>query len=224
MLRICVFAGTAEGRKLIGRLQGRGAEIVACTATEYGGTLLEGLEDVRVHTGRMNAEEMAIFFSGERFEMIIDATHPYAELATDNIQSACAGTKTEYIRLRRESLIEEGDGVWVADVQGCIDYLRYTQGCVFLTTGSKDLPRFCAEDGLRARIVARVLPVRRSLEICAECGIPAERIIAMKGPFDEDLNTAMFRAANARYVVTKDTGLAGGYEDKIRARSEEAHV
>ena len=39
----------------------------------------------------------------------------------------------------------------------------------------------------------------------------------MQGPFDEALNEAMFRAARAKYVVTKDTGSAGGYADKIRA-------
>ena len=88
---------------------------------------------------------------------------------------------------------------------------------MFLTTGSKDLPRFCANEELRVRIYARVLPIKRSLDICAECGIPGERIIAMQGPFEEELNAAMFRMADARYVVTKDTGSAGGYAEKIRA-------
>ena len=88
---------------------------------------------------------------------------------------------------------------------------------MFLTTGSKDLPLFCADEALRDRIYARVLPMQSSLDICAECGIARERIIAMQGPFDEALNAAMFRTANVQYVVTKDTGSAGGYADKIHA-------
>lgn len=217
MRKICVFSGTTEGRRLIERLQGRGAQIAACVATEYGGDLLEGFEDVSVHTGRMNAEEMAAFFAAEQFELVVDATHPYADLATENIRSACAQTGIEYYRLQRESGAEDADGAWVRDVPACIEYLKNTQGNVFLTTGSKDLPLFCEDEALRERIYARVLPMQSSLDICTECGIVRERIIAMQGPFDEELNAAMFRMANAKYVVTKDTGNAGGYADKIHA-------
>jgi len=217
MRKICIFAGTTEGRKLIERLQGRGVQIAACAATEYGGDLLKGFEDVSVHAGRMNAEEMAVFFTAEQFELVVDATHPYADLATENILSACAQTGIKYYRLQRESGAENADGVWVKDVAACIDYLKNTEGNVFLTTGSKDLPLFCADEALRGRIYARVLPMQSSLDICAECGIARERIIAMQGPFDEALNAAMFRTANAQYVVTKDTGSAGGYADKIHA-------
>ena len=217
MRKICVFAGTTEGRKLIELLQGRGVQIAACAATEYGGDLMKGLEAVSVHIGRMNAEEMVDFFAAGQFELVVDATHPYADLATENIRSACEQTKTEYFRLQRESGAADADGVWVSDVPACVEYLKSTQGNVFLTTGSKDLPLFCAEESLRGRIYARVLPMQNSLDICAECGIARERIIAMQGPFDEELNTALFRMTNAKYVITKDTGSAGGYADKIRA-------
>ncbi len=39
----------------------------------------------------------------------------------------------------------------------------------------------------------------------------------MQGPFSEELNIAMLRDLNARYLVTKDTGAAGGFGEKIRA-------
>ena len=217
MRKICIFAGTTEGRKLIELLQGRGVQIAACAATEYGGDLVKGLEAVSVHIGRMNAEEMVDFFAAGQFELVVDATHPYADLATENIRSACEQTNTEYFRLQRESGADNADGVWVSDVSACVEYLKNTKGNVFLTTGSKDLPLFCEDEALRERIYARVLPMQSSLDICAECGIARERIIAMQGPFDEELNAAMFRTANAKYIVTKDTGSAGGYADKIRA-------
>ena len=217
MRKICIFAGTTEGRKLIELIQGRGVQIAACAATEYGGDLVKGLEEVSVHIGRMNAEEMVDFFAAGQFELVVDATHPYADLATENIRSACEQTNTEYFRLQRESGAENADGVWVSDVSACVEYLKNTKGNVFLTTGSKDLPLFCEDEALRERIYARVLPMQSSLDICAEYGIARERIIAMQGPFDEELNAAMFRTANAKYIVTKDTGSAGGYADKIRA-------
>ena len=40
MSKICIFAGTSEGRKLLERLCGRGLQLTVCVATEYGEVLL----------------------------------------------------------------------------------------------------------------------------------------------------------------------------------------
>ena len=137
--------------------------------------------------------------------------------ATENIRRACEQGKMEYLRLSRGSDAALGDGVFVPDVAACVAFLRETEGPVLLTTGSKELPAFCADETLRGRIYARVLPVPGSLEVCASCGLTPERIFAMQGPFGEEMNLAMLRAAHARFLVTKDTGDAGGYAAKIRA-------
>ena len=217
MCKICIFAGTSEGRALIEALSGRGAEITACVATEYGEVLLGSHHDVRILAGRMNVEEMTALLRAEAFDAVVDATHPYADVVTQNIAAACHAVGASYLRLLRGSSMAEGDGVFVPDVEACIDYLRSTEGNILLTTGSKQLPQFCEDPALRERIYARVLPMQASLQTCADCGIAPDHIIAMQGPFDEELNCAMLRAVNARYMVTKDTGGAGGYGAKIAA-------
>ena len=60
--KICIFAGTTEGRKLAALLKDA-VEVTACVATEYGEVMLDGIQGITVHSGRMNAEEMAVFFS-----------------------------------------------------------------------------------------------------------------------------------------------------------------
>ncbi|MDY5220101.1 MAG: precorrin-6A reductase [Eubacteriales bacterium] len=217
MCKICVFAGTSEGRELIEALAGRGAKITACVATEYGEVLLGSHSDVRILAGRMNMEEMTALLRNEAFDVVVDATHPYADVVTQNIAAACREVGASYLRLLRGSGMAEGDGAFVPDVASCVDYLRSTEGNILLTTGSKQLPEFCRDPELRARIYARVLPMQASLQTCADCGIAPDHIIAMQGPFDEALNCAMLRAVNARYMVTKDTGGAGGYGAKIAA-------
>ena len=217
MCKICVFAGTSEGRALIEALSGRGASITACVATEYGEVLLGSHPDVRILAGRMNVEEMTALMRAESFDAVVDATHPYADVVTQNIAAACRAVGANYLRLLRGSSMAEGDGVFVPDVEACVNYLRSTEGNILLTTGSKQLPQFCEDPALRARIYARVLPMQASLQTCADCGIAPDHIIAMQGPFDEELNCAMLRAVNARYMVTKDTGGAGGYGAKIAA-------
>ena len=217
MCKLCVFAGTSEGRSLIEALTGRGAAITACVATEYGEVLLGSHSDVRVLAGRMNVEEMTALLRAEAFDAVVDATHPYADVVTQNIAAACREVGATYLRLLRGSSMSDSDGAFVPDVTACVNYLRTTEGNILLTTGSKQLPQFCADPDLRARIYARVLPMQASLQTCADCGIAPDHIIAMQGPFDEALNCAMLRAVNARYMVTKDTGGAGGYGAKIAA-------
>ncbi len=217
MCRICVFAGTSEGRELIGRLCGRGAHITACVATRYGSELLGSNEDVRVLAGRLDGEAMERLFRQERFDAVVDATHPYADRATENIAAACASTNTQYLRLARESSADTADGLFVRDAQACAEYLKTTEGNILLTTGSKELPCFCGDEALKSRLYVRVLPMINALGICADCGIAPDHIIAMQGPFDEELNLAMLNSIRAKYLVTKDTGSAGGYEAKIHA-------
>ena len=217
MYSLCVFAGTQEGHRLISLIQGRGAAVTACVATEYGREMLDGCLDTRVLTGRLTEEEMEALFRREAFDLVVDATHPYADQATENIASACEATHTPYLRLQRDSERGEADGVCVPDTAACVEYLKTTEGPILLTTGSKELPLFCADEGLKARIYARVLPMMSSLKICEEAGLKSDHIIAMQGPFDEDMNLSTLRAVRASWLVTKDTGSAGGYEAKIRA-------
>ena len=217
MCRICVFAGTSEGRRLIERLSGRGAKLTVCVATDYGAELLGERADVRILAKRLDAAEMEALFREEDFDVVVDATHPYADRATENIAAACAAAGIEYMRLERPSNSDSADGVFVPDPAACAEYLQATEGEILLTTGSKELPAFCADEALRQRLHVRVLPLANALKICADCGIATDHIIAMQGPFDEELNLAMLRAVRAKYLVTKDTGEAGGYAAKIHA-------
>ena len=220
MSNICIFAGTVEGRKLAQALAGRGASLTVCTATEYGAELVGELPDTRVLAGKMPEEDILAMLQGERFDACVDATHPYAAHITESIRSACVQSATLYLRLQRASTAGEEDGIFVESAEACAEYLKGTEGNVLLTTGSKTLPVFCADEALRERIYARVLPLEPSLKICRDCGLPASRIYAVQGPFSEEMNRAMMHSCGASYVVTKDTGGAGGYEEKIEAAAK----
>lgn len=214
MSEICIFAGTSEGRKLVELLSGRGLRMSVCVATEYGEILLGEHPDAEIFAGRLNEAQMEELFARKRFELVVDATHPYADQVTENIAAACRQTGIEYLRLLRQSDSEDADGVFVESAAACAEYLKNTQGNIFLTTGSKELPAYA---GLSARVYARVLPMKNSLELCAAAGIAPDHIIAMQGPFDEEINLAMLRMTRAKYMVTKDTGGPGGYGAKISA-------
>ena len=220
MDKLCVFAGTTEGRELVEFLCAQPVKTTACVATEYGQTLLEPAENLTIHTGRLNREEMAALFAREQFSLVVDATHPYASVVTQNICAACADTQTEYLRLLRSGAQAPEDSVFVPDLAGAVDYLNTREGNILLTTGSKELASFRGIREFAQRVYARVLPMEDSLRLCREAELPPAHIIAMQGPFSRALNVAMLRSVEGKFLVTKDSGTAGGFDEKIAAARE----
>ena len=77
MYKFCVFAGTTEGRELVEFLAGQeDVSVTACVATDYGEALLSPAKNLTVSARRMTAEEMADLLTRERFDLVVDATHP----------------------------------------------------------------------------------------------------------------------------------------------------
>ena len=212
--KICLFAGTTEGRQLAEILH-NSADLTVCVATEYGEVMLDGIDGITVNIGRMDADEMARFFTDNRFELILDATHPYAEVVTKNIRHAAEQTDTEVMRILRETERQSEDAVYVKNIEAARDYLSDKDGNIFLTTGSKELSAYIGLD--MSRVWARVLPTVSSLESCQAAGIASAHIIAAQGPFSEEINAAQMKAIGAKYMVTKSSGKNGGFEEKIRA-------
>ena len=224
MYKLCVFAGTTEGRALVELLAGQPVAVTACVATEYGGALLEPRENLTVSLERLTREEMEELFTREGFALVVDATHPYAAAVTENIAAACEGTGTEYLRLLRSAGDVPEGAVCVPDIQGAVDYLADTRGNILLTTGSKELAKYTALPDFAGRVYARVLPMEASLLSCREAGLAPDHVIAMQGPFSREMNTALLRAVSAKYMVTKDTGDAGGFGKKAAAAREAGAV
>ena len=215
--KICIFAGTTEGRKLATLLKGA-AEVTACVATEYGEILLDGIDGITVHSGRMDADEMADFFKKNRFDRIIDATHPYAQIATDNIAEAASEAGIPLMRILREKEGNIPGAVYVSSAVEAKEYLAGRDGNILITTGAKELSDFTGLD--MSHVWVRVLPVASSLEACGKAGIPVAHIIAAQGPFTTDVNIAQLNMIDARYIITKASGKNGGFEEKIKAASE----
>ena len=98
-----------------------------------------------------------------------------------------------------------------------MEFLEGTKGNILLTTGSKELGKFTALTDGGERIYARVLSLPSVMETCKGYGFEGKHLIGMQGPFSMELNAAMLRQYDCRYLVTKDTGKAGGFQEKIAA-------
>lgn len=213
-MKIFLFGGTAEGHLLAERLAEAGNFVTCAVATEYGQAVLEPRDNLTVLVGRLTAGEMAERLEG--FDVVVDATHPYADKVSENIRAAAAETATPYYRLLRPRE-EAEDVLWADSPADAAAKLQNLPGNVLLTTGSKDLKTFTAVKDYPSRLFVRVLPSVESLTAALSLGYPASHVICMQGPFPRALNQAMVEAVGAKVLVTKDTGKAGGFLEKAEA-------
>lgn len=212
-MRIWIFGGTTEGRLLAERLPGAGHTVTVSVATKLGAEELDGL-DCAVRIGRLNADEMAEQLSG--FDLVVDATHPYAVEVSRNIRQACGQTGVPLRRVLRAASEDIPLGcVVVESCSAAAEYLKACEGNILIATGSKELLSY--QDLSPERLFPRVLPTHEALDTCEQMGIPHRNILALQGPFSEEMNLAMLRQYNIRYLVSKDGGRAGGYEEKYTA-------
>lgn len=215
MANFLVFAGTSEGRRLVEYLNACGASVCASVATEYGKMLLP--EGVEVLSKRLDTSDIAALLKSLQFDCVIDATHPYAVLATDHIHAACEETGMPYLRLIRPSNMPDDGCVFVEDAAQAAEVLAAATGKVLLTTGVKELDAFVHLTDYQERIYPRVLPSVESIQRCLALGYRIQNIIAMQGPFTRELNSAVMRQIGASIVVTKESGGAGGFAEKLGA-------
>lgn len=223
MNKILLFAGTTEGRILAEYLNTLKIATHACVATEYGEHLLLDLDYVETTSTRLSSDDMIALINQESFSAVIDATHPYATVVSTNIQSACKATDIAYYRVIRESsklLTKDSNMIFVESIKEAVTYLKETSGNIFVTTGSKELYKYTCLPDFENRIYARTLSSPSVVKECYELGIQGKHLICMQGPFSTELNYAMLLHTNAKYLVTKESGLPGGFVQKIEAAKQ----
>ena len=216
-MKLTIFSGTSEGHALCRFVSACGGNADVYVATDYGAAVMEPMPGITVHEGRLDADAMAAVLDADT--LLVDATHPYAAVVSDNLRAACTQTGAQYERLLRPQLDSKGV-VTVPDTAAAVRWLNAHPGRALLTVGSKELLVYTGVRGWRERLVARVLPSVSVLEQCASFGFAGAQVIAMQGPFSHELNTAMLRQTGADILVTKDTGKAGGFAEKLSAARE----
>ena len=177
---------------------------------------------IKVLRGRMDRYQMEEFIRNQGIHLVIDATHPHARLVSEEIQEACRRTGVRLERcLRAEGEQNKSrDWVEVDSIQEAVSFLSSVSGVIFATTGSKELEALCQIPDYQKRVYARVLPTSNVLKKCENLGITGSHLIAMQGPFSTEMNTLFLRQTKAEWLLTKDSGRAGGFQEKVEAARE----
>lgn len=234
-MKFLVFAGTTEGKAVIRMLAENKFEVEAFVATEYGQEVLENElvsnEDIEIHHKRLNLEGMKDLFKAQTQSfVVVDATHPYAKEVTLNLKEAANECSAQYIRVLRKStgskLLENYSEVHknlIIEFQNTNEVINWANKeenefqKILLTTGSKDLQQYTEVSAYNQRIYVRILPDISSLQKAIELNYKKSNIICMQGPFSIAMNEELIKATKTDILITKDTGSAGGFEEKLNA-------
>ncbi|WP_446469082.1 cobalt-precorrin-6A reductase [Xenorhabdus stockiae] len=211
-----IFGGTSDARQICQMMDTVGINYCLSVTTSAGVQQATGIRG-EIITGRMEAEEMVDYLKTREMERVIDASHPYAELLSQNIASACQKLGIPLIRYIRPSDIDAVENPLIHKVttikQACETAVRLGTR-ILLTTGSKQLADYMTY--LKEKtVLARVLPTAEVLKMCEFCGLSVDQIFALKGPFSADFNRAFYQFCRADVVITKESGEQGGFREKV---------
>lgn len=216
--KIFLIAGTEDGRKLAEFLAEKNFDVTASVVSEYGRKILEQYKNIQVNDKKLNAEELEKILHENNFKILVDASHPYAENVSENAITACRNAGIFYARYEREEIKPAYKKIFYAESYEQAAEISAKLGKnIFLTTGSRNLKKFCNCDAVKNCIItARILP---TAEVIAECEkfLPPKQIIAIQGKFSVELNAELFNHAHAEVIVTKNSGQVGGTDTKILA-------
>lgn len=228
---IWIIAGTQDGREIGARLadwmqaqpEDKRGRLLMTVVSQYGKVLAEH-EGITIEVGRFTREDMLSEIRDKDIRVILDCSHPYAAVVSETAQAACAEAGIAYVRYERPGIaLPDYEKLHVVQNEEEAAALAGELGeSILLTTGSKTLSVFVRAEALQGKTIwARVLPLSSVVRMCEELGLKARQIIAMQGPFSYDMNRAMIRDFHADVLVTKNSGLVGGSDTKLKAAMDE---
>lgn len=213
---VWVIGGTKDSRDFLEKFIKYEKNIIVSTATEYGGKLLENL-NLRISSEKMDKKAMFEFVKNNNIKKIIDTSHPYAFEVSKNAMEVADELNVKYYRFERATIdILPKKYSEFETMEKLLNYVENLEGNILVTLGSNNVPLFKDLKNLE-NIYFRILSKWDMVKKCEDNNILPKNIIAMQGPFTEELNIAMIKQLNIKYLITKKAGDTGGEREKISA-------
>jgi precorrin-6x reductase len=219
---VWVFSGTADGNALARELIAQQHRVIVSTASEYGRELVEtDVPGASVVSGRIGHMARLQLMKDRAARAIVDATHPFAKEISSQLQTLATELAIPYLRYERPSAPKSSFARYHSSTEAAaVEALKLGKR-IFLATGVKDLLTFVQTPSAdQAEWFVRITPEKNSLEQALAAGIPRSHICAMQGPVSQQLNVALWKEWQIDCVITKESGDAGGFSEKLEAARE----
>jgi precorrin-6A/cobalt-precorrin-6A reductase len=208
-LRLLILGGTAEASALARLI--KGLDWIAPTLSLAGRTSSPVLPPIPARIGGFGGVDgLADYLRREAIDLLIDATHPFANRISANATEAAAIAGVPRLVLQRGPWIRRAGDDWreVGSGRDAAEAIGAVPAHVFLTIGRQDLLPF------RERAPQHDYLIRSVDAPGAALLPPKARVITARGPFDEDRERALMERNAIDVLVTKNSG---GTDSKLRA-------
>lgn len=202
-----------EARELAERLATRAdLEIVVSLA---GRTRSPAVQPVPVRTGGFGgAAGLADYLAKERIDVLVDATHPYANVISANATAAARHAGVPFIALQRPPWRAVTGDRWTEaiDVDAAVRRLGEQPRRVFVTLGRTELAALTRAPQ-HFYLIRSVDPVEPPL------ALPHVSYLTDRGPFSAADDQALMSAHAIDAVIAKNSGGAASYGKVAAARA-----
>jgi precorrin-6A/cobalt-precorrin-6A reductase len=213
MARVLILGGTAEARRLAGRLATRpGLDITLSLA---GRTASPARQPVPVRIGGFGGiAGLANYLTEQHIDVLIDATHPYASIISANAVAAARQASVPLIAIRRPAWRAASGDRWIEvdDVTAAVKALGDTPRRVFVALGRNEIAALAAARQ-HFYLIRSVDPVDQPLRL------PDAIYVTGRGPFGEAEDRALLAEHRIDAVLAKNSGGDATYGKIAAARA-----
>jgi precorrin-3B C17-methyltransferase len=216
---VWVFAGTSDGNQLAQAIAETGENVLISTATTYGATMArQACKGLPIIVGGNGVDERKQLLRDHKAKFLVDATHPYAEVISEQLITLSKELKIPYLRYERPCCSIPSNAIVCDSPEEAAKIAARLGRRIFLAVGSKNLERYTrSTSDVKPTWFARVATDPSGLKSALRSGIPADRICAMQGPFSQEFNQSLWTDWRIDCVITKESGTAGGFQAKVGA-------
>lgn len=225
-LNVFLLGGTKESVEIIKYVKENfNSYILTTTTTEHGSKLAKKGGSDNTTSKPLLKNEIIDILENSEFDIIIDATHPFATHITKTAIEVSKICKIPYIRFERPRFnredIDYSDIYPVKSFEdaGKLIEKKFSQLNVLHFAGAntmKNILKYVSPE----KFYPRILEIQSSFEKCDELNVPKQHIIPMKGTSTVKENVELIEKLNGGIIITKESGKIGGLDTKIKAAKQ----
>ena len=207
---VWILSGTSDGPVLASMLLDLNYSVFTSVVTHR--AVKSFLKNPKLHiiTGKLNdVDEISFFIKKNRIKIVIDATHPFALIISENLKRACKETHTPLLIFERKPSLQKSENFnyisGLKDIQKC----DVNNKNILLAIGSRllsDTANYYTKSG--ANVFARIIPTHEGISKALGSCIKNSNIAILE-PSKSDysyLEKKLCEFWNIDYVICRESG------------------